>query len=401
MTTKVNPEKVEEMQKQVTKLYEHFTRGSKLKKESRMTFTEALTTNDANILLPKVIEVVMLEAAEPVYLASQFFREVQLNEGRSMEFIHFGAIRAFEIPEAGEYPEQNLDIARTGGLTSEVKVKKYGLKVAITDEMVEDSQWDVVGMHLEAAGRAMARLKEENIFKEFARHGHIVFDADVGGAFGTYDAEGTFTESVDGTSFQPNSSGLAPTGRGFDGHFNGTLAAQDFIDLCTSIMASGFTPTDVIMHPLCYSLFRNNDALYGLMGAPAFSGNAMNKTIDLKVPEAGKYNVPVSGITVHFSPYVPFDQVNKKFDFFVIDRNNVGVLLTKDRMSTEQFRDPTRDIKNLKVRERYGVGVLNGGLGIAVAKNIRFAKTWPMPQRQFAAMAMPSDMTNANMDRIS
>lgn len=40
----------------------------------------------------------------------------------------------------------------------------------------------------------------------------------------------------------------------------------------------------------------------------------------------------------------------------------------KDDISTEQFDDPTRDIQSLKLKERYGVGILNGGLGIAVAK---------------------------------
>jgi hypothetical protein len=30
-----------------------------------------------------------------------------------------------------------------GKLTTEVRVKKYGLKVKVTDEMINDSQWDV------------------------------------------------------------------------------------------------------------------------------------------------------------------------------------------------------------------------------------------------------------------
>ena len=72
----------------------------------------------------------------------------------------------------------------------------------------------------------------------------------------------------------------------------------------------------------------------------------------------------------------------------------------KDPISTEQFDDPARDIKTLKVKERYGVGILNGGLAIAVAKNIKFAKTWPMPERKFAEMPMPADMTNATMDEV-
>lgn len=242
--------------------------------------------------------------------------------------------------------------------------------------MIEDSQWDVIGMHLEAAGRAMARKKEEVIFQEFSKHGHVVFDGD---------------------STDPD---LQPTGRGFDGTLNGTLSAQDFIDMCTSIMAAGFTPTDVIMHPLCYSLFAANDALMGLMGVAAFGGNPGNYQIDMNVPENRAYTLPVKGLQLHFSPYVPFDEVNKKFDMYIIDRNNVGVLLVKDPISTEQFDDPARDIKTLKVKERYGVGILNGGLAIAVAKNIKFAKTWPMPERKFAEMPMPADMTNETMDEV-
>lgn len=254
-------------------------------------------------------------------------------------------------------------------------------------------------MHLEAAGRAMARKKEENIFNEFSKHGHVVFDSDIGGEWGNYTGE-EWTPSDSGTIYKPASNGAAPSGRGFDGSYNATLSAQDFIDMCTSIMAAGFTPTDVIMHPLCYSLFAANDMLMGLMGQAAFGGTGEAHAIDMNVPENRNYKMPVKGLALSFSPYVPFDEVNKKFDFYIIDRNNVGVILEKEAMSTDQFEDPSRDIQALKVKERYGIGILNGGYGIAVAKNIRFAKTWPTPERTFADISMPSDMNNETMDRI-
>lgn len=126
-----------------------------------INLSEALTTADANILVPKVIQQVTTDSAEADYLATKYFKRINLNEGRSMEFIHFGAIRAFEISEAGEYPEQTLNLTKEGIGAVEVKVRKYGLKVSITDEMIQESQWDVIGLHLEHAGRAMARLKEE------------------------------------------------------------------------------------------------------------------------------------------------------------------------------------------------------------------------------------------------
>ncbi len=332
--------------------------------KKNVSVKEALTTADANILMPKVIQQVVTEAAEAQYLASQFFKRINLTEGRSMEYIHFGAIRAQEIGEGQEYPEQNLNLTKDGIGSVDVKVRKYGLKVSITDEMISDSQWDVIGLHLQAAGRALARLKEENMFREFSRHGHVVFDASM------------FAKGQDGY----------PTGRGFDGELNGTLTADDMLDMAVSIMAAGFTPTDIIMHPLCWSLFAKN-AFLEASGKAAFGQGVGGQ-------DPREFNTSNAlGLNVQFSPFVPFDQANKTFDFYLVDRNNVGVLLVKDDISTEQFDDPTRDIQSLKLKERYGVGILNGGLGIAVAKNIAFKKTYSAPERKFEAMKLPSDMT--------
>lgn len=348
-------------------LVENYTKmmsfGGSKKVAERLTVSEALTTADANILLPKVISTVVTEAAEPMTLVSEFFQKVSLTEGRSMEFIHFGAIRAEEVQEGQEYPNQLLNLTKQGIGTVDVKVKKYGLKVPITDEMISDSQWDVIGLHLRAAGRAMARKKEELCFEEFNRHGHVVYDADL---------------------FQPGQDGY-PTGRGFDGNYNGTLTADDLVDMAVSIMSAGFTPTDIIMHPLCWSLFHKNAMLESASLAAFGQGTGGQD------PKAfGTSNA--LGLNVIFSPYVPFDQADKKFSFYVIDRNNIGVLLVKDEISTEQFDDPTRDIQTLKVKERYGVGILNGGLGLAVARNIKFAKTYPTPERAFKQeMPLPKD----------
>jgi hypothetical protein len=176
-------------------------------------------------------------------------------------------------------------------------------------------------MHLRAAGAAMARLKEENIFREFDKHGHVVFDAD----------------SADSKAH--------PTGRDFYGEPNKTVTAEDIVDMCTAIMAAGFTPTDIIMHPLCWTLFHKNEILDTLKVA-AFGGGAPSTSISPNPPQIGVNTaMPVGGLNLSFSPWVPFDQVNKKFSFYILDRNNVGVLLVKDEMSTEQFDDPTRDIQ--------------------------------------------------------
>lgn len=219
-------------------------------------------------------------------------------------------------------------------------------------------------MHLEAAGRALARLKEENAFRELSTNGHVVYDAAL---------------------FSPGDAGY-PSGRGWDGKLNGTLTAEDLLEMAVSIMSSGYTPTDIIMHPLCWSLFAKN-AFVQEAGLPAFGQGPENARDPREFTTANSL-----GLNVEFSPNVPFDQVNKTFDFYIVDRNNIGVMLVKDDISTEQFDDPTRDIQNLKVKERYGLAVLNGGLGIAVAKNIPFKRTYPAPERKFEDMPLPEDM---------
>ena len=326
--------------------------------------SEALTTNDANILIPKVVQQVTSDAAETQLIISEMFKRVNLESGRSMEFVHFGAIRAHEIAEGAEYPEESLNLTTQALGPVEVRVKKYGLRVAITNEMVEESQWDVVGLHIQAAGRALARKKEELAFRAFSMEGHTVFD---------------------GAQFQPGQDGY-PTGRGFDGELNGTLTAEDMLDMAVSIMSAGFTPTTLIMHPLTWSLFAENEFIKNSTGTAAFGqGQVDAKTIKDANPSNSL------GLEVIFSPFVPFNQAEKTFDFYIVDKNNVGVQLVKDDITTENFDDPYRDILNLKIMERYGLGVLHGGLGISVAKNIRFAKTYPAPARRFEAMPLPSD----------
>lgn len=177
----------------------------------------------------------------------------------------------------------------------------------------KERYYEGIGLHLQAAGRALARLKEENMFREFSRHGHVVFD---------------------GNMFEAGQDGY-PTGRGFNGELNGTLTAEDMLDMAVGIMAAGFTPTDVIMHPLCWSLFAKNQFLEA-SGQAAFGQGTGGQD----PREFGTSNA--LGLNVQFSPFVPFDQANKLFDFYLVDRNNVGVLLVKDDISTEQFDDPTR-----------------------------------------------------------
>ena len=318
--------------------------------EKVMDLKEALNSRDASIIMPKVMEGVLEESAEPLYLGSKLFKTINLDQGNRMIFPAIGALRAYEMSQGQEYRNDTLDL-RLKEKATEVDVKKYGVMTPITEEMVEDSQWDVVGMHVEAAGRAMARLKEEKIFKAMTKHGHTVFD----------------------NSMREKHPEAGTHGMDELGNYNDTLAIEDFFDIVVALMNNEYTPTDVLIHPLTWSVFVKN-GLIDMFDQPVM-GNDANFSID---KDAANGRIPM-GLNLMVSPFIPFDRVNKKFDMYVVDRNNVGVIVQKDKMSTDQFTDPYRDILNLKFRERYGIGILDEGKAVATAKNISLDVTYEKP----------------------
>ena len=82
-------------------------------------------------------------------------------------------------------------------------------------------------------------------------------------------------------------------------------------------------------------------------------------------------------MAIYFSPWVKFDKLTKRFDMYVVDNSEVGIVAQREGLSTENWTDPEKDIRNLKAKERYGVGILNNGKAITVAKNIAVAPSYP------------------------
>lgn len=324
--------------------------------DSSVRMSEFLATPSAQVLIPKVIVGAMREVAEPMYIGTSLLSKIRLTQGQSMIFPSVGGgMRAAFIPEGGEYPEDTINWQNHE--TPEVRVSKAGIRIRVSDEMVTDSQWDVISMMTREAGRAMARLKEETAFNQFTKHGHTVFDNALADA------------------------GAKTTGLDVDGTQNDTLSAEDFLDMIIAVMNNGFNPSDILLHPLSWSVFAKNELMGSLAKAPydMYPHKPAPGNMQLG-PNSVAGRLPFA-FNVQMSPFIPFDKKNKKFDMYVVDRNNIGVQLVKEELSTEQFDEPARDIRNIKIKERYGIGILNEGRGIAVAKNISMNKSYNEPVR--------------------
>lgn len=364
----VNPKTFDLMETMVRNMHGDYSKG-------RANIQETLTTTDTIKLIPKIIEGQLREAAEPEYLATRFMSKVHVDGGSSAVYVIpvVGELYASEVGEGTRYNESNVDMTTVENGALEVRVKKIGLKVSITEEAVTDSSWDILGINVRKMGKAMARYKEEWCFNSFSDHGHVVFD----------------------NALRSQVADAGTTGRAADSSFNDTMSVEDFLDLVLALMGNGFVPSDIIMHPLTWVIFARNSMIgnglsFGAFGgsqvhqwgqtqgSPGFAGLSADQGAQKLImrPEQVQNRLPVP-LSINFSPFVRFDKVNKKFDMYCLDRNEVGVIVQKEELSTDNWSDPERDIRLLKCKERYGVGILNNGRAITVCRNLAVATTHP------------------------
>lgn len=356
------------VEKMARNIYGDFSQG-------RASIQEAISSTDTVKLIPKVIEGKLREAAEPEYLGTRFFNTVKVDGGNSAVYVVpvVGEVTAYEVGEGTRYKETAFDMTTIENATLEIRVKKIGVRVSITEEAISDSSWDILGINVKKMGRAMARYKEEQIFNAFSSHGHVIFDNNLRAA-------------------QPSA---GTTGLGKDGQPNDTMSVEDFLDLTLALMGNGYNPTDAIMHPLTWVVFARNSMIGngltfgalggnnvhpngGIQGTPAAFGmaNSGDGQKLIMSPEQVQNRLPVP-MAVNFSPWVKFDKLTKRFDMYVVDKSEVGIIAQREGLSTGNWTDPEKDIRNLKAKERYGIGVLNNGRAITVARNLAVAPSYP------------------------
>lgn len=374
-------------------IFDHNGDGRPFGHSDKVELNDALSTTHAPLLFPKVISNIVKEAVEPLLVGASLLTRIQYSYGQQITFPAVGALVAADIAEGQEYPERSLQM---GGATVTANIGKSGLAVKVTEEMVRYSQYDIIGMHLRAAGRALARHKEQKIFNFIRGMGVTVFD-----------------------NLNPGSSmnGVC-TGRSLQGYPNGSCTMDDVFDAYAQVLMQGFMPNTLLMHPLTWVMWVKDAQLRAFvqangggtffaswtgnpssrapwdasgMGGMGISGgqnivpgqtsngtaspsglsasNLLSYPLDISsAPQLPNYlNVPLAIIV---SPFVPFDPRRKLTDIYMFDRSELGVLAVDEDITTGEFDDPARDLRKLKLRERYGIGILNEGQAIAVIRNV-------------------------------
>lgn len=353
---------------------ELFFESKKDREEARLSYNalvDAMSSPDAAVLIPKVMSEIMREAVEPQLVLTSLFRRIRFSAGPSVSFPAMSAMSGVkDMAEGEEYPE--LMGPRFAGVVN-ITMGKVGCKVRITEEILRWSQWDIMNMLITGAGKAMARHKEVKCANLISDSAKVSFDNDN----------------------PANSDHGKTTGRAIDGTGNGTLRLDDLFTVYADLVNDGFIPNTLIMNALGWLIFARDATMraFGFLhggplfrtaqGAPGLDPSwkpNLNKhpsASELSLSSTRFVDVPALfpvPLTIVVSPFVNFDTTNNKTDIFMVDREELGLMVVDEDLMTDSFDDPHRDIRLVKFRERYGLATLNEGLAIRKIANVSTAK---------------------------
>lgn len=355
--------------------------GIKAGKIQKSEFADLQMSGDQPLLLPRVVSMTVREALEPMLLLTPLLQRVNFSNGTTLTFPAVSSMMAgdLRIPERGEYPEGKLQFQ--GQITA--KIGKHGIKVSMTEEMIKYSQMDVWGMNLRAAGRALARHKEQQA-------------ADL--IFGASGAAGSANYYFDNSTI----SGRKTTGRDATGAFNGTFTQDDLFEMWADLIKDGFVPDLIIMHPFAWPIFARDPVLRNL-GYLSGTGNAVignaysGKPADTGAFDLGGLNqerrmtepansattyspipvtFPFGQVRIIITPFVPYDFTSNATDIVLCDSRDLGILVVDEDVMTEEWKDPEHDVRSIKLRERYGMTSSNNNRAVRVAHNVVVTKSY-------------------------
>jgi hypothetical protein len=332
-----------------------------------MEFADALATTNFAHLIPRVISNIVREAVEPQLSLTKLLRPVRFSAGTQIVFPAWSAMNGVkDMGETDEYPE--LQSIRLGG-TMTVTTGKVGCSVRVTEDVVKYSQWDILGMLVRGAGRALARHKEQKVANLISDNAILSF-----------------------SNTTPNSStNGSTTGRDVNAAFNNTLRLDDLFVVYADLVNDGFIPNTLLMNAMGWLIFARDPSLraFGFAnGGPLFrtvqGDNGTSPTWEPHLYERSNAT-QLSYSSTHFvdvpnlfpvplaivvSPVINFNTTTNVTDMFMCDREEMGLLVIDEDPMTDQFDDPRRDIRIIKFRERYGLQLLNQGYAVRKLEGI-------------------------------
>jgi hypothetical protein len=364
-----------------------------------VTMKDAMDIQNAAFMIPRVMTQIIQEGIEPLLIGTSLLQKIDYVPGMQTVFPAIEPLRAEEIGDNMGLPIYNINVA--GAQTFGTTVKRHGLGLKISKRYIDESTYPWMQMWLRLAGNALARHKEEYIFNFITQLGQVIFNNDPAARTSGY---GGIDVPVKGVT----------TGRNYKGQLNGSMVVDDIFDMYAQLLLNGFIPDTLLVHPMAWlmwvkdpvlrefaiqagggSFFANFTGNAAVLGNPFYNfgglgqGQGQSATYangvmtggDPSTPQGGAYQRQTSApvlpnylgmpFRILVSPFMKFDPINRTCDMLMFNSKNLGALIVDEEAHVKSFEDSRYGLQEMFIEETYGFGILNEGLAIGVAKNVK------------------------------
>lgn len=338
-----------------------------------MTVKDSLNVPNNGLLIKRAIEELIIAPSMPDLIGEQLIRTTyMIDSPTSITFRTLGPISStnFEVAEGAEYQEVGVNMA--GSSSMQLTFAKFGCKFKISEELLQQSNWNLIGYQIQQVVNAMRRFRDRKIFDVLFMRGQVVFD-----------------------NVTPKASLIGRTsGRDSSGAGNGSITNEDLIDMYATVTHEGYTPTIILCHPLHWAVFAKDPVISksGMLKGDLTSW--IKKTMtdpDIKAPsdlmgDISAHSYPLnttrgellpsynplsgSGLSIVTSPLVAIDSEARVGDILMLDPNNSALLAIAEMLHITEWDEQINDMKVVKFRERWALNVVDNGKGIAIARNV-------------------------------
>ena len=372
------------------------TNGYDPEVKQRVTMKDAMDVQNAAFLIPRVMTQMVQEGIEPLLIGTHLLQRIEYEHGMMTVFPAIEPLRAEEVADGADVPFVNINIG--GAQSFGVTVKRHGLGLKIHERFVKENSYPWINYWLRLAGNALARHKEEYIFSFISQLGTVVYDNSTAARLTS-----ALVQPIKGPT----------TGRNYKGVYNGSMTLDDIFDMYAQVMAQGFIPDTLLVHPMTWLMWVKDPVLREFAiqagggsffanwsGNPASLGNKFYnfQGLGLGQGQEGKYQNGqlTGGQTSHpaglpqrqdsafqlpnylglpfrilVSPFVNFDPINRVTDILMFESRNLGALIVGEDAHVKDWTDQRYGLNYMAIEETYGFGILHEAQAVAVAKNVK------------------------------
>lgn len=267
---------------------------------------------ESTTLIQEEVYKAVVEGAEPFKCMREVLPVVKTDSYSVRVVYGESGMYAQEVPEGGK-----IEIDTQNYSKKDITIKKVGTRPLITNELIEDSLFDVVELELKKAGaRLENKLNRDGIVELLKNH------------------NGTTPSDTD------------PAGT--------ALAVSDIAKSIAKVKAVGFLPSVLITHPTAEGqLLQDSNLAY-----VAYAGTSTPLTQGT-VPKLMGLTPYTLGVTSD-DPTYKWDDTDSSGHYYalVLDPSSYAMIAMRRDITIEQYDDPIHDLVGISCTMRYGVGVI-------------------------------------------